>query len=87
MFDFPDKIYLDESENDTVEHITYRNVIQDILYSIDSTLRIQDHLLNRLTITSTSNKEALEHTLTKMSSKVSSVVFKAWAKLFDSTGK
>jgi hypothetical protein len=87
LFDFPDKIYIDENEDDTLEHEKYKDVIQDILSSIDNKLMIKDHLLDRLTNVTPSNKEALEHTLAKMSTKVSNVVFAAWAKLFNSVGK
>jgi len=94
LFDFPDKIYINEissemgqDENFEIEQNNFKNVVQDILFSIDSELKVKEHLLDRMIIDSSSNSEALEHTLSSMSAKVSQVVFNAWAKLFNSHGK
>lgn len=83
LFDFPDKIYLENGSDSN----PYYSVIQEILYSIDKKLTITDHLLARLKSPSPSNNEALELTLSRMSTKVSQVVFKAWEKLFKSGKK
>lgn len=87
LFDFPDKIYLAEYDDNTLEQENYRAVIQDVLNSIDSNLSINEHLLSRLSDFSPSNKDSLEQTLGMMSTKISTVVFNAWAKLFNSKGK
>ncbi|MFA6246080.1 MAG: AAA family ATPase [Mucilaginibacter sp.] len=88
LFDFPDKIYLSDNITDNkLEQLIYKDVIQDILYSINPKLTIENHLLERLKSDTESNKEALEQTLAKMSFEVTKTVFGAWAKLFNSFGK
>lgn len=87
LFDFPEKIYIDNLVANNSENIGYKDVVQDILYSIDKNLTIQDHLLDRLMSDQQSDKEALEHTLLQMSSSVSTKVFTSWEKLFSSRGK
>jgi len=88
LYDFPDKIYLSEkADGNKIEQSTYRDVIQDILYSINSKLTIENHLLERMRVNNNSNKEALEQTLNIMSFTITKTVFDAWAKLFNTTGK
>jgi predicted ATPase len=87
LFDFPSKIYLEKYDDETGEQETYREVVSDILDSIGGGLNINDHVLDRLKSESDDAKEALESTISNMSSKVSQTVFQAWQSIFQSKGK
>lgn len=87
LFAFPEKIYLEKQPNETDEQPLYRQVIGDILNSIDSSLTIEKHLLERLKSGKPDILRALESTLLKMNAKVTKTVFGAWDALFDSKGK
>ncbi|MEX0812689.1 MAG: AAA family ATPase [Chitinophagales bacterium] len=87
LFNFPNKIYLDKDFSKTKKQEQFRDIIQDILSSIDIDLTIEDHLINRIKDSSEGVQEALEHTLSKMSSKISKVVLEAWKNIMNIKGK
>jgi predicted ATPase len=87
LFDFPEKIYLKKQPNEKDEQPLYREVIGDILNSIDTQLTIDKHLLERALSGKLDSKRALDSTLLKMNAKVTKTVFGAWDTLFDSKGK
>jgi predicted ATP-dependent endonuclease of OLD family len=87
LFDFPNKVFLNEGESIKNKQIEFRNIIQDILTSIDPDLKIESHLIDRLNDKTSGNNEALELTLTKMSAEVSKVVLGAWKDIINIKGK
>ncbi|PMD97663.1 hypothetical protein BWI97_08620 [Siphonobacter sp. BAB-5405] len=87
LFDFPEKIYIDDEGLANINNESYIEVIENILKLIDSQLNIKDHILNRIKDPMPSNIEALDETLNKMSAKVTDKVFSVWEKLFNSTFK
>lgn len=48
LFDFPEKIYLDETDHESRTNQYYRNIIQDILNSLDENLNVQKHIVDRV---------------------------------------
>ena len=83
LFEFPEKVYLEKHEGEGEEQEEYRNVIQDILSSIESKLTIQDHLLERMkNKNEISHKNALEQLLLKMESKLNDEILKRWDEIF-----
>ena len=48
LFDIPDKIYLEEHENETVHNSYYRKVFQDILKTVDPQYSIDKHIVKRV---------------------------------------
>ena len=87
LFDFPNKIYLEESRTEDPEQKTYRAVLNDIMDTFSEGLNIQDHIIKRLRNPSDGTNEALESTIDRMSVQITKVVFSAWGQLFDSNGK
>ncbi len=87
LFDFPNKIYLEESRTEDPEQKTYRAVLNDIMDTFNEGLNIQDHIIKRLRNPSDGTNEALESTIDRMSVQITKVVFSAWGQLFDSNGK
>ncbi len=87
LFDFPTKIFLDKKNSEEKKQTQFRDVIQDILTSIDKNLTIEDHIIKRLNDKSDASQESLDHTLSKMSSQISKVVLGAWKNIMDISGK
>ena len=87
LFDFPIRIYLEESTTEDKEQKTYRAVLNDIMDTFNEGLNIQDHIIKRLRNPSEGINEALESTIDRMSVQITKVVFTAWGQLFDSNGK
>lgn len=87
LFDFPNKIYLDKDTAEIKKQTQFRDVIQDILTSLNKELTIEDHLISRLKDKSEASQEALEHTLSKMSAEISRVVLGAWKNIMSISGK
>lgn len=87
LFDFPNKIYLQEKANETQEQGFYRQVLQDILDSLNEGLQLESHILDRMDSKDEEDKEALTSTLNKVGSKITHTVFKSWETLFKANGK
>ena len=86
LFQFPEKIYLEEYEGEREKQKEYRNVIQDILYLIDKKLTVKDDLLNRIKHRNEgSHRQALEQLLLKMSDKLNKEILKKWNDIFKGT--
>ncbi len=87
LFDFPIKIFLETSQNESEEQATYRAVISDIMDTLGENLSIEEHIVKRIRSNEAGIDEALESTIERISAKISNVVFTAWEQLFDSSGK
>jgi len=83
LFDFPDKIYLEPIEKEQKQNIFYRHLVQDILDSLENNLDIKEHITDRIKKNDTQARRHIESVLSKMSNKVTSVVFGAWDKIFN----
>jgi len=83
LFDFPDKIYLEDYGTDDARYKFYRTVIQDILDSLGTHTNIEKHILERAKSGDKNDKKHLAALLLKMSRNVSKTVFDAWSKIFN----
>lgn len=59
LFDVPNRIYLEERENESVENSYYRRVFADILYEVDPNYSIQKHIVQRVHDAKSTNLSAL----------------------------
>ena len=82
LFDFPDRIYLEAKEGHELsrEDKIYRNVIQDVLNSIDTTIMIESHIVERHKSGGRAVR-SLESVLLKLAAKMTSDVFTIWKDL------
>lgn len=87
LFDFPQKIYLEEHEFESSEQSEYRKVFQDILDSFDNGLTIEDHFLHRLQNPSEQNQESLDALTSQVGHKLSITIFKNWEQIFTKSNK
>lgn len=87
LFDFPNRIYLEESSTEDKEQKIYRAVLNDILDTFNEGLNIKDHIVNRLKNPTEANKESLDATIDRMSAQITKIVFDAWGKFLLQTEK
>ena len=89
LFDFPDKIYLENIENSeltkTDTQKEYRKILQDILSSIDESYNLNKHILDRLKSTSEDDEESAKQILNEMSQKLNSVIVQSWQQIFSNS--
>ena len=88
LSEFPEKIYLEASSNEGPEQKVYRDVIQDVLTSVDKGLTIKEHLLERIQKSDEkSYKSALDSLILKMERKLDKEVLQKWDEIFDKTSR
>ena len=86
LFKFPEKIYLKENEEESKEQKEYRKILQDILSSIDDTLTVEEHLLDRIEDKiEKGKKRSLDALLLKMSAKLNKEILQQWDAVFKGT--
>lgn len=82
LFEFPDKIYLEEGEEEEGRHQFYRTILQDILDSIGGGVDLKTHILERAKEDTPNAQRALESVLLKMGSHITKTVFQNWDRIF-----
>ncbi len=83
LFDFPEKIYLEEYSGEGEEQEEYRNVIQDILNAVGPNLSIEENLVERMdNEEDRGSRKALEQTLLKMGDKINKEILRKWDEIF-----
>lgn len=88
LFDFPEKIYLTGDESQPVVKATkqYREIVQDILVSIDEKLSVDEHIVKRFQSGKAEDKSALEACCGDMEARLTDVIIKSWNEVFASSG-
>jgi energy-coupling factor transporter ATP-binding protein EcfA2 len=81
LFDFPHKIYLTEQPDEDEEQTYYRQVLQDILDSLNKGYKLETHLVERKTSGTPADLENIEKVLNDMSTIITKTVFEAWNKI------
>lgn len=87
LFEFPEKIYLEEIQSEGKKQKEYRKVLQDILDHFGDGRTIETHILERLKSNSEENLEALDSILSEMSSLLTEKIFKSWEEIFEKSNK
>lgn len=82
LFEFPDKIYLEEVESETEKHAFYRLVVQDILDSLNNNLKVGKHIVDRAQSGEANDRKNLNNLLLEMGRQVTTTVFDAWNRIF-----
>lgn len=84
---FPKRIYLEAKSGELSDQAFYRNVIQDILDSMDKGFTLADHIVARVKSTEKQQKASLDQILSNLSAQMTKSVFSQWNELFSSKGK
>ncbi len=86
LFDFPDKIYLEDSStfapDEQNKYLTYRTILQDVLDSRGTGMTLSKHVVERAQSDDRRVTEALESVLLKMEGDITRTVFENWDKIF-----
>lgn len=82
LFEFPDKIYLENTGTDDALHSFYRLVVQDVLDSLGTGTNISTHILARVKSGDRNDKQNLDGLLLQMGRHISRTVFDAWNRMF-----
>ncbi len=86
LFDFPDRIYLEDATHDPQEardkHKLYRAMLQDVLDAIGEDLDLTRHVTRRLQSKDGGDKQALDSTILKMGINITAVALRSWNQIF-----
>lgn len=82
LFDFPDRIYLDDSPVDLEKQKYYKQIVQDILDALNNGTDLVTHLLNRIKSGNEDDSKSLKALLLEMQRDVTKSVFGSWNKIF-----
>lgn len=83
LFEFPDRIYLDDVPIDAEKHKFYRVVLQDILDAIDKNLKLDKHVHERMISADRNDIRSLESVLLEMGGHITQTVFGSWNRIFN----
>lgn len=78
LFDFPDRIYLNK-ESEEYKDAFYKDVIQDILNSLNENLNIKEHIVDRILNGTSNDKSNVQQITLKMGKQLSNVILKEWS--------
>lgn len=82
LFEFPEQIYLEYHPNESGEQDQYRNIVRDILATIDEEHSLEVHILSRAKSTKQQDRDALDAILLQIAGKVTETVLEPWNDLF-----
>lgn len=83
LFEFPDRIVLTETADETTINKFYRFLFQDILDSLDKNLKLEEHVVRRARSVDKADEQALRQLLLEASREVTNSVVAAWSEIFD----
>ena len=78
LFDFPDRIYLNK-QTEEYKDAFYKDVIQDILNSLNEDLNIKEHIVDRILSGTSNDKANVQQITLKMGKQLSNVILKEWS--------
>jgi hypothetical protein len=82
LFDFPEKIYIEPSDDETASNRFYRALFQDVLDALPRDLDVQKHVADRARSDSPSDTENLQQVLLEASRDVTNTVVSSWNRIF-----
>jgi AAA15 family ATPase/GTPase len=82
VFEFPDKIYLEDGETKDERSRFYRLVLQDVLDATGTGTNLETHVLKRSKSKDLGDRKNLDSILLEMGRNVTKTVFTAWNKIF-----
>ena len=82
LFDFPRRICLDANDAEDSKDRFYRNLLTEILSSVDATATVERHISQRISSDSTPDKTALNQLLLKLERRITDDVFESWNEIF-----
>ena len=82
LFDFPRRIYLTATDTEDSKQRFYRNLLGEILRSVDATATIERHISQRISSDGAPDKTALKQLLLELERRITKDVFESWNEIF-----
>jgi predicted ATP-dependent endonuclease of OLD family len=82
LFEFPERIYLEDIEVDDAKHRLYRTILQDVLDSIADGTNLDVHVLARAKSGAPHDRDALDSVRLRMGAHISRTVLENWNLIF-----
>jgi hypothetical protein len=82
LFEFPDRINIEEHEDETSGNRFYRALFQDILDALDKNLTVETHIVKRARSSKSPDRQHLRQVLLEASRHVTKSVVSAWNAIF-----
>ena len=82
LFDFPRRIYLDSVAPKDSKERFYRNLLGEILSSVDATATLERHISQRISSDSPPDRTALNQLLLELGRRITNDVFESWNEIF-----
>ena len=82
LFEWPDRIYLENAPSEEQKHAFYQAVLQDVLDAVGDGTNLRDHVLARAKSTDEFQRKAMQSVLLRMGADISETVFRNWDKIF-----
>ena len=83
LFNFPDRIFLEQTSVDERKHAFYRKLVQKMLVAMDPSLDLQKHIVDRANSGDKHDERALNALILKLQEQVSKTVFEAWDRVLN----
>ena len=83
LFDFPQRIYLEDRDSDDAIERFYRNLLSAMLSAIDTTLTVERHITQRIKSENDAESRALEQLLLRIGREITEEVFGSWNEIFN----
>lgn len=85
LFDFPERIYIENIDGDLKkqkEHLFYKEIVQDLLDSLNQSLDIQTHIVDRKRSGNDNDENSLKKVLLDLSRELNNNILGAWNEIF-----
>ena len=83
LFDFPQRIYLEEKDPDDSIERFYRKLISEILTTVDANATVERHIVQRIQSENDAELRALEQLLILVGRQITKDVFGSWNEIFN----
>ncbi len=90
LFEFPERIYLENAPSDVEKHKFYREILEDVLRATDSEGNLEELVIARMkgkVDWKVWDSQTLESVLLNMGSHVTNTIFTQWNKIFKNQSK
>ena len=82
LFDFPRRIYIDKTDSEESKERFYRDLLTEILTTVDPTATLERHISQRISSDHPPDKIALNQLLLQLGRRITEDVFESWNEIF-----
>lgn len=86
LFDFPESVQLNQSADEDVRNRLFRELLQDILRSVDDSATLQEHVVDRALSSDPADRTSLNQIRLQIGAEVTKTVVSRWNSVFGGDG-